>query len=98
MTVKRRTWILAALVLVALTALAFARPGGGQSFSGGGGHSSGGGSYHSSGGGGGGDGGAIFELIYWTLRILFYYPQIGLPLLAGIIILVAWSAHQQQLN
>jgi hypothetical protein len=102
--VRRRTWFLAALVLVGLTALAFARPGGGQSFSGGGGHSSGGGSYsggggsyHSSGGGGGG-GGAVFELIYWTLRLLFYYPQVGLPLLGGIIILVVWSAHQQRLN
>ena len=27
-----------------------------------------------------------FELIYWTLRLLIYYPQIGLPLLAIVIV------------
>jgi hypothetical protein len=95
MSAKRRTLVLAAFVLLGLVAVASARPGGGQSFSGGGGHYSGGGGSHSS---GGGDGGAIFELIYWTLRIAFYYPQVGLPLLGGIIILVIWSAHQQRQN
>ncbi len=89
---RKRTLVLALLVLVALTALALARPGGGQSFSGGGGHSS------SGGGGGGGGGGAIFELIYWTLRLCFYYPQVGLPLLGGIAVLVIWSAYQQRQN
>ena len=59
--------------VLALAGVALARPGGGESFSGGGGHGGG--------GGGGGGGGAIFELIYWTLRLFFYYPQIGLPIL-----------------
>ncbi|MGE5180810.1 MAG: TIM44-like domain-containing protein [Acidobacteriota bacterium] len=85
----RRRLLLIALVLCALAGVAFARPGGGESFSGGGGHSSGGGS-------GGGE--AIFELIYWTIRLTFYYPQVGLPLLGGILALVIWSAHQQRQN
>jgi uncharacterized Zn finger protein (UPF0148 family) len=76
--------------VLALVAIADARPGGGQSFSGGGGHSSG--------GSGGGGGGAIFELIYWTLRLMFYYPSVGIPLLIAIIIIVAWSYHQQRQN
>jgi uncharacterized Zn finger protein (UPF0148 family) len=82
--------LLALGILLALAAVAFARPGGGQSFSGGGGHSSGGSS--------GGGGGAIFELIYWTLRIVIYYPQIGLPILAIIIGIVIWSGYQQRQN
>jgi hypothetical protein len=86
---RRRILALAALVLLALAGIAAARPGGGNSFSGGGGHSS---------GGGGGGGGAVFELIYWTIRLIFYYPQLGLPLLIGIIILVAWSSYQQRQN
>ena len=86
---KRRA-ALALLVLLALTSLALARPGGGESFSGGGGHGGG------SSGSGGGE--AIFELIYWTIRLTFYYPQIGVPLLGGILVLVVWSAHQQRQN
>ena len=88
----RRRLLLALGIVVALTALAFGRPGGGNSFSGGGGHYSGGG--HS----GGGGGGAIFELIYWTLRLVIYYPQIGLPILVIIIVIVIWSAYQQRQN
>lgn len=80
---------LAALILLALASVALARPGGGESFSGGGGH-----------GGGGGGGGAelVFELIYWTLRLLIYYPAIGLPLLGIIIVAVCVSAYRQHQN
>ncbi len=85
---KRRT-ALAIAILVGLTGIALARPGGGQSFSGGGGHSS---------GGGGGGAGAAFELIYWTLRLIIYYPQLGLPLLIGVIVWLIWSAYQKNRN
>jgi rubrerythrin len=86
--VKQRRWLVLAL-LVATASVALARPGGGDSFSGGGGH-----------GGGGGGGGAelVFELIYWTLRLIIYYPQVGLPLLAIIIIAVCISAYRQHQN
>ena len=76
-------------ILVALTGVALARPGGGESFSGGGGHG---------GGGGGGGGGAVFELIYWTFRLIFWYPQVGVPLFLGIVAVVAWSAYRQHQN
>ena len=84
----RKRWLVLA-ILVALTATALARPGGGESFSGGGGH-----------GGGGSGGGAqlVFELIYWTLRLIFYYPAVGLPLLAIIIIAICVSAYRQHQN
>ncbi|HSN29478.1 MAG TPA: TIM44-like domain-containing protein [Kofleriaceae bacterium] len=84
----RRRWLVIA-VLLALTGLALARPGGGESFSGGGGH-----------GGGGGGGGAelVFELIYWTLRLIFYYPAIGLPLLGIVIVAILVSAYRQHQN
>jgi hypothetical protein len=89
--VKRKLLLIAAIV-VALAAVAFARPGGGESYSGGGGHGGGGG------GGGGGDAGAIFELIYWLLRLCIYYPQIMLPLLAIVIAYIAYSAWKQHQN
>ncbi|HEY5952440.1 MAG TPA: TIM44-like domain-containing protein [Kofleriaceae bacterium] len=85
---KRRLG-LALVIVLALVGIAVARPGGGESYSGGGGHG---------GGGGGGDSGAIFELIYWTLRLAFYYPQIGLPLIAIIIGWVVYSAYKQNQN
>jgi uncharacterized Zn finger protein (UPF0148 family) len=78
------------LVLVALASVALGRPGGGESFSGGGGHGGG--------GGGGGDGGAVFELIYWLLRIAFHYPRIGVPVLGIVIGYVVVSAIRQQKN
>lgn len=81
---------LALVVLLALASVAIARPGGGESYSGGGGHGGG--------GGGGGDAGAIFELIYWTLRLCFYYPQVGLPILAAIVGWVIYSAYRQHQN
>ncbi|HEY0195667.1 MAG TPA: TIM44-like domain-containing protein [Kofleriaceae bacterium] len=71
----RRLAGLALLVSLGLTAVAQARPGGGDSFSGGGGH----------GGGGGGGAGLVFELIYWLIRIMFYYPQVGVPLLVVVV-------------
>jgi hypothetical protein len=71
--------VLAAGALVAaLAGLALARPGGGDSYSGGGGH----------GGGGGGDGegvAVVLELLFHLIRLCFYYPKVGLPLLAIVI-------------
>lgn len=68
------------LLMLALSAEAWARMGGGHTYSGGsrssGGYSSGG--HYSSGGGGGGDIGFLIEIV---IRLLIYYPQIGVPLL-----------------
>lgn len=75
----------------ALTSVALARPGGGESFSGGGGHGGGGGN-------GGGDGGIAFELIYWGIQLAFHYPAIGVPLLAFTIAAIAWSAYKKRQN
>ena len=87
---KRRLRLLLALALVAaLAGIALARPGGGESFSGGGGHG---------GGGSGGGGGAIFELIYWTLRLCIYYPAVGVPLIGAIVIGLLYSAYRQHQN
>jgi len=92
MTLRRglAVGLTAATLVLLLVELAVARPGGGQSFSGGGGHGG------SSGGGGGG--GAIFELIVWLFRLIFYYPQVGLPLLGIIIGYFAYSAYKQHQN
>jgi uncharacterized Zn finger protein (UPF0148 family) len=84
----KKRWLIGAM-LCATSALAIARPGGGESFSGGGGHSS---------GGGGGGGIAIFELIFWLLRLCVFYPVIGLPLIALIIFLIVRSAYKQRQN
>jgi hypothetical protein len=89
MTRRRAILLVAVAVLVALTGVALARPGGGDTYSGGGGHGD---------GGGGGDGGAIFELLYWAIRLAIYYPQLGLPLIGAIIGYVAWSAYKQHQN
>ena len=83
----KRRLLLALALLVVLAGVALARPGGGESFSGGGGH-----------GGSGGGGGAIFELIYWTLRLCIYYPAIGLPVFGAIVGYVAFSAFRQHQN
>src|SRR5690349_7341289 len=85
---RRRTAVLIAVALALLAGVAFARPGGGDSYSGGGGR----------GGGGGSDVGFIFELIYWTLRLIIYYPHIGLPILGCIIGWIAYSAYKQHAN
>jgi predicted lipid-binding transport protein (Tim44 family) len=82
----RPTHALAALAILALVlaAPAWARVGGGQSYStgshssGGGGHSYGGGSSYRSDGGSGGDG----ELVWALMRLTFAYPEVMLPLWA----------------
>ena len=79
-----------AAALVGAAGLAEARPGGGDSFSGGGGHSGSGGSS--------GDSGLIFELLYWGIRLIFWYPSIGLPILGLVIGYVIYSAYRQQRN
>lgn len=89
-----KRWRIAGFILIIVAACASAawgRPGGGESFSGGGGHSSGG-------SGGDGGGGFAFELIYWGFQLIFYYPAIGLPLVAAAVILVLWSAYKQRQN
>jgi uncharacterized Zn finger protein (UPF0148 family) len=86
----KRGWILGALALVALACgVAWARPGGGDSYSGGGGHG---------GSGGGGDGGGWFELIYWLIRITIEFPAVGLTLIAIVIVYVLWSGYKQHKN
>ncbi len=80
-------------IVIALSTSAVARPGGGDSYSGGGGHSG-----SSGGGGGGGDVGAIFELIYWLVRLCIEVPMIGLPLVAGLAIWFLYSAYKQRQN
>jgi len=89
--VKKRWLVLGSLAVIALLcATAFARPGGGDSFSGGGGH-----------GGGGGDSGGAFvvlELLWYLFQLILYYPFIGIPLILGIIIWVAWSSYKQNKN
>jgi hypothetical protein len=90
----KRRWGLIALVALAVllvAALAYARPGGGHSYSGGS-RSSGSSSRsssHSSGGGsgGGGDGGVLFELLIY---LIIDNPSIGIPLLilVGIVMVV----------
>ena len=90
----RRIALWSTIALLACSALAFARPGGGDSFGGGGGHSCGGG------GGGGGGGGAVvvLELIWWLLRICIYYPSIALPLIALIVGYALYSSWKQRKN
>jgi predicted lipid-binding transport protein (Tim44 family) len=84
----KKRLLLALAIVAALCAVAVARPGGGESFSGGGGH----------GGGGGGGGEFVFELIWFLLRFIIYYPQIGLPLIAIIVIWMIVSAYRQHQN
>ncbi len=80
---NRTSWLLAFWCSLVLPV--WARVGGGESYSGGGSSYSSG----SSGGGGGGDGiGLIIELI---IRLIFYYPKIGIPLVVGIA--VWWWYH-----
>jgi len=75
----RQPWALVLpLQVLFLAGVALARPGGGHTF---GGSSSSSGSSHNSGSGsgdGGGDGG---ELVFMLIRLIIYYPKIGLPLL-----------------
>ncbi len=75
------------LFLLALTNVALARVGGGQSYSGGG-YSSGGSSSYSSGGSssysGSSDGDGIGILIELLIRLVIYYPKVGIPLVIAI--------------
>ncbi len=64
------------LIILTLSLAAAARVGGGESYSGGGYSSTSSGS-----GSGGGDGEAIGILIELLIRLLIYYPEIGIPLL-----------------
>jgi hypothetical protein len=82
---------MATLVMVgalAIAADAWARPGGGESYSGGGGH----------GGDSGGDGGALLELVFHLIRLCIYYPKLGLPILAIVIGFILYSAYKKAQN
>src|SRR5688572_17703575 len=85
-------WRLLALAVLFVPALADARPGGGDSYSGGGGHDSGGG------GGDGGDNAIIFELIFQLIRLCFYYPKVGIPLLLLVCGILFYGWYQKQKN
>ncbi len=79
-------WLGLAVLAAAVLAIgAEARLGGGDSYSGGGGGGGGGGS-----GGGGGDDLAI-EILFHLLRLCWYYPQLGIPLVGGFLVLAAIS-------
>ncbi len=90
MTRRIRITLLTIATLVTLTALAIARPGGGESFSGGGGHSGG--------GSGGGGGAAVFYLIWYGLQLCIYYPYIGLPIIALIVGAVIYGSISKSRN
>jgi uncharacterized Zn finger protein (UPF0148 family) len=61
------------------------RPGGGDSFSGGG--------HYGNGGGGSGDIGSIFEVVYYLLRLCFELPEVGVPVLVIVVLLVVYWAR-----
>lgn len=94
---KRGSIALAVAALVAIAMLvdpAFARPGGGDSYSGGGGHGGGGGGYSGGGSSNGGDIGALVELLYWIIRLTLEFPHIMVPILgivAGFILYEKWK-------
>jgi len=90
---SRASVISGAFILsIALAAEAFARVGGGGSYSGGGGH---GGS-----GGDGGGGGALIWLIFQLFRMLVYltieYPAVGIPL--DILVAAGVAYYRSQLT
>ncbi|PKL47990.1 MAG: hypothetical protein CVV42_10935 [Candidatus Riflebacteria bacterium HGW-Riflebacteria-2] len=70
------------LVSVLVSEVAFARAGGGHGYSGGGG----------SGGGRSGGGGGEAELIMLLIRLIIYYPHIGIPL-AIVVGVLAWKGY-----
>ena len=43
-------------------------------------------------------GGAIFELLFWLIRLVFWYPAIGLPIIGLVVGYVIYSAYRQQQN
>jgi predicted lipid-binding transport protein (Tim44 family) len=78
------TW-LPLLVVLGWAAAAWARPGGGSSFSGGSGGR----------GGGGGDDSFVLDLIFLVIELLVDYPQVGVPLIAAILLTwLVWRAWQ----
>src|SRR5437868_15062632 len=79
---RRSSAVIAGFLLLLLVSPAEARVGGGHSFSGGRG-----------GGGGGGGGGG--DLIFFLIRMLFYYPQIGVPVLILVIAFFIYSSYQK---
>ena len=82
----RRRWLflLGAVAVLLIPALAHARPGGGEGYSGGGG-----------GGDGGGDGGFIFLLLRLWFEFVIHYPAIGIPMtIAGIIVFLVWKKRR----
>jgi predicted RNA-binding Zn-ribbon protein involved in translation (DUF1610 family) len=72
-------WLAVVPLILALFAPVLARVGGGQSYSGGG-------SSHSGGSGGGGGGEAIGFLLELLIRLVIYYPAVGIPLVIAIVI------------
>ena len=99
----RRVWIARALAVVAfavtllLAAIAFARPGGGESYSGGGGGGGGGGWGGGGGGGGRGGGGAdLLFLLFRLIELCFVEPVVGIPLLLVCIGGGIWFLRQSQ--
>ena len=82
---RRQQWLAAGVVVACalLTVSAWARPGGGQSYSGGSHYS--GGSSHYSGGGSSGGGGDASGLVFQLILLCFNYPAVGVPLLAIIV-------------
>ena len=74
--------LLCALILanMLVSEIAFARAGGGHGYSGGGG------------GGRSGGGGGEAELIWLLIRLIIYYPHIGIPLTIVIRVL-AWKGY-----
>jgi hypothetical protein len=84
---RLRNRVASLLFLFALllpTTLALARAGGGEGFSDGGG-----------GGGGGGHGaGGLIYLIYMLIRLIIFYPVIGIPVLILIILFVFYANKQ----
>ena len=88
-------FVLVGVVVVLLGDEVIARVGGGHSYSGGGG----GGSY--SGGGDGGDGSGLGELIYWLIRLIIEWPEVGIPVTIVVVVIAlvsrargGWSSVQ----
>ena len=80
--------LLPLLLLPLFPETAFARPGGGESYSGGG----------DSGGGGGGDSGLIWLLVELWFRFVFRYPLVGIPLTILIIVFFLRARKSGALN
>jgi hypothetical protein len=78
-------WLPALALVLLLAEEALARVGGGQSYSGGG----------SGGGGGGGGGGGDAQLVFFLIRLVFYYPQVGVPVAIGVVIWVVVAARKR---